>query len=121
MARITISDSIKQEIAEKVCEQAAPGYEKLAQGQWFVVNGEKVVHAQEHRSWDPWHEDDEVVAVDDLLWYCGGARREHADFDPSPAEGEYDEATAWEIAVEFALGYVPDAYDTKDLPYREEA
>lgn len=118
MAHITIDESIKQEIAEKVCKQAAPGYEKLAQGEWFVVNGEKVVHAQEHRPWDPWNDDD-VVAVDDLVWYCGGARQEHADFDPSPAEGEYDQDVAWEIAVEFALGYVPSAYDTADLPYED--
>lgn len=129
MAVITINEDIKQEIAEKVAEQAHPGYSKDAQGEWYVVNGEKVVHAQSNRPWDPWNEDDEVVSVDDLVWCCGGGEQDHADFDPTPdpsginsypADPDEAEKLAWELAVGFALGYVPDSYDPATLPYEEE-
>lgn len=119
--KIQIAESIKGEIAEKIAEQASPGYSKDVQGEWYVVDGVKVVHAERTRPWDPWHDDAKVVSVEDLVWYCGGAQEENADFDPSVAddiEGDTQEA-AWERAVEFALGYVPDAYDTADLPYED--
>jgi hypothetical protein len=115
---VEISESIKQEIAEKVCEQASPGYSTGAQGEWYVVDGEKVVHAQENRPWNPWHDDAEVVSVDELVFILGGADEDRASFDPSP-EGDVSEEVAWEAAVMFALGYVPDRYDTADLPYED--
>jgi hypothetical protein len=107
---ITISDSIKQEIAERVVEMAHPGYNADYQGNWYVVDGECVMHKQSNAPWAPWSDDAAVIHVSDLVWYFGGAKEESADFDPTPAEG-CDEETGTEIAIEFALGYVPDAYD----------
>jgi hypothetical protein len=107
---IQISDSIKQEIAERVVEMAHPGYSADYQGNYYVVNGERVMHRQSNARWNPWSDDADVIHVNDLVWYFGGAKQENADFDPTPAEG-YDEETGTEIAVGFALGYVPDSYD----------
>jgi hypothetical protein len=112
--KIQIADSIKREIAEKVVEQASPGYSKDAQGEWYVVDGSSVVYAQANRPWNPWHDDAQVVAVDDLVWYCGGAQDENASF-----EVESDDKDEFEAAVEFVLGYVPSEYDTADLPYED--
>lgn len=109
---IAIAESIKNEIAEKVVEQAHPGYSKGAQGQWYVVNGEKVVHAQESRAWNPWNDDDHAISVEDLVFEFGGAESDNADFDPSPSDDIDDdtEEAAYERAVEFALDYVPSSY-----------
>lgn len=110
---IQISDSIKGEIAEKVCEQAGPGYVKDYRGEWFVVDGERLMHKERNAPWSPWSDDASVISVDDLVFIYGGAEAENCDFDPSPAgdiEGDTTEA-AWGRAVEFALGYVPDSYD----------
>jgi hypothetical protein len=53
-----------------------------------------------------------VIHVNDLVWYFGGAKEENADFDPSiETAGAQDEQDGMRIAVEFALGYVPDSYD----------
>lgn len=111
--KIQIAESIKEEIARKVVEQAAPGYDKDYQGQWYVVDGKQVVHAQRNRPWNPWSDNAQIIAVDDLVWYCGGAQDENADFEVGDGEDEFN------AGVEFALGYVPDAYDTADLPYED--
>ena len=99
---ITIEEGIKQEIAERVVEEATPGYNPALHGQWFVVDGQEVVHRASNAPWNPWPDDRGVISVSDLVWFFGGGEAEGADFSPF---GE------WEIAVEFALGYVPDAYD----------
>lgn len=118
MATIKIDSGIQTEIAQRVVEQAHPGYSKEAQGQWYVVNGSKVVHADANRSWNPWSDGDEVVGVEDLVFFCGGAEGDNADFDPSPTGGVSDQ-DAYEAALIFASNYVPDAYDTADLPYED--
>jgi hypothetical protein len=99
---ITIEEGIKQEIAERVASSTTPGYSTALHGQWFVVDGEAVVHRASNAPWNPWPDGSEAIGVSDLVWFFGGAELEGADFSPF---GE------WEIAVEFALGYVPDAYD----------
>ena len=99
---ITIEEGIKQEIAERVVEEATPGYNPALHGQWFVVDGEAVVHRASDARWNPWPDGSEAIGVSDLVWFFGGGEAEGADFSPF---GE------WEIAVEFALGYVPDAYE----------
>lgn len=110
---ITISESIKQEIAERVVEMASPGYSPDAQGNWYVVDGERVMwHNNNTAQWTPWSDDAATIHVNDLVWYFGGAEAENADFDPSiETAGEEDEQEGMKIAVEFALGYVPDSYD----------
>lgn len=110
---ISISEDIKQEIAEKVAQQASAGYSVDAQGEWYVVDGERVVHAQRNRPWNPWSDDADVIAVDDLVFLYGGAEQEHADF-----ENGVDGADDWEPAVDFALGYVPSSYDAADYEAR---
>lgn len=115
--QIRINDSIKDEIAQRVVEQATPGYH--SQGSYYVVNGERVVFAQTHRPWDPWNDDDAVVSVEDLVFICGGAEEDRADFDPSP-EGDVSDEDAYEAAVLFASGYVPDAYDPADVAREAE-
>lgn len=107
---IQISDSIKQEIAERVVEMAHPGYSKGYQGEWYVVDGSRVVHAQGNRPWDPWHDAADVIAVDDLVNIFGGGNRDRADFWGDD-DGDYDRKDIDEIRIEFALGYVPDSYD----------
>lgn len=110
MANIIIKEAIREEIAQRVVEQAHPGYNADYMGEWYVVNGAAVVHCQRNAQWNPWQDDDAVIAVDDLVNIYGGADAEHAVFDPTPAEG-YDAETGTEIAVSFALGYVPAEYD----------
>lgn len=112
MARhIVISDSIRQEIAARVVEQAHPGYHR--QGYYYVVDGERVMYAETTRQFDPWHDDADVIGVDDLVFIFGGAEADRADFDPTSDDPDVDEETAAEIAVDFARGYVPDSYDAE--------
>ena len=103
---ITISESIKQEIAEKVAEQASAGYSADAQGNWYVVDGDRVMHCENTAAWKPWNDDANVIHVNDLVWYFGGAREERADF-----ENGVDGADDYDLTVEFAMSYVPDSYD----------
>ena len=111
MARlITINDSIKQEIAERVIEQAHPGYDSGYMGQWYVVDGERVQHAQSQRQFDPWHDGADVISVEDLLFWAGGAGNDRADFGVD----NYDDEDEIEAAVLFALGYIPDSYDAEE-------
>ncbi len=108
MARtIKIEESIKQEIAEKVAQQASAGYAKDYQGEWYVVNGSSVVHEQSNAQWSPWHDDDDVISVEDLVFEFGGAGDENADFENS-GDGE-----DFSLTVDFALGYVPNSYDAE--------
>lgn len=74
------------------------------------MDGEAVVHRASNAPWNPWPDDRGVISVSDLVWFFGGGEAEGADFSPF---GE------WEIAVEFALGYVPDAYELS--AYRRSA
>lgn len=113
MTIITISESIKQAIAEKVAEQASAGYSADAQGEWYVVNGTAVVHKQRTAAWTPWSDDDQVIAVDDLVNLYGGAEAEQADF-----ENGVDGADDFDLTVDFALGYVPSQYDADDYAAR---
>ena len=94
MRTIQISESIKQEIAEKVAAQQSAGYSVDAQGRWYVVDGTAVMHKQRNASWSPWHDDADVIEVEDLVNIFGGA-------------------DDYEAAVDFALGYVPDNYDAE--------
>lgn len=113
MARIiSISEDIKEEIARKVVEQAHPGYSVDYQGQWYVVDGSSVQHKQRNAPWAPWSDDSAVIAVDDLVNIYGGADDENAVFSLEDTSGYSDEEQL-EIAVEFALGYVPDSYDAE--------
>ena len=113
MARIIkIVEGIKNEIAQRVVEQSHPGYTIDALGAWYVVDGECVMHAQQNRPWDPWHDDADVIGVEDLVNIFGGAERDLAEFDPTPVDGSSDEV-GFEMAVEFALEYVPDQYDAE--------
>ena len=116
MASITIANGIKQEIAKKVVEISHPGYSIDAQGSWYVVDGSSVMHAQANRPWNPWHDNADVISVEDLVVLFGGA--EDCDFDPSPSD-DVTEDDAYEAAVGFALGYVPDSYDTADMPVND--
>ena len=51
---ITIEEGIKQEIAERVASSTTPGYSTALHGQWFVVDGEAVVHRASNAPWNPW-------------------------------------------------------------------
>lgn len=114
MRTIQISESIKQEIAEKVAQQQSAGYSVDAQGQWYVVDGEEVMHAQRNRPWNPWHDSADVISVEDLVNIYGGAEEDRAEF----TNGE-DGADDYEVAVDFALGYVPDSYDAEAYEARD--
>lgn len=116
MRTIQIAESIKQEIAERVVEQASPGYTKDYQGEWYVVNGSSVQHKQRNAPWSPWSDSADVISVDDLVFIYGGADVERADFSIEPSEYSDEEQVG--IAVEFALGYVPDSYDADDYEAR---
>ena len=110
MARhITISDSIKQEIAERVVEQAHPGYDTGYLGEWYIVDGARLMHRQRTAPWDPWHDGADVISVEDLVFAIGGAEADRADFDA----GNYDDEDEVEAAVMFALDYIPDSYDAE--------
>lgn len=109
MAIITISESIKQEIAEKVAEQASAGYSIDAQGEWFVVDGATVMHKSRTAAWAPWSDDADVISIDDLVFMFGGAEDENADFENDGSEEDFN------LTVDFVLGYVPDEYDTAVL------
>lgn len=113
MAVITISEGIKQEIAERVAEQASAGYNYDVQGEWYVVNGSAVVHQEKTAQWNNWNDDDNVIAVDDLVAIYGGADDDHADF-----ENGVDGADDFDLTVEFVLGYVPSEYDADDYAAR---
>ena len=103
---IVINDDIKDEIAKRVAEQASAGYSPDAQGNWYVVDGAYVMHLDSNAAWKPWNDDANVIHVNDLVWYFGGAKEENADF-----ENGVDGAEDFDIAVEFAFGYVPASYD----------
>lgn len=107
---ITISEHIKGEIAERVVEQAHPGYMAEYQGEWYVVNGTRLMHYQRNAAWEPWADDDAVISVEDLVFLYGGGERENCDFWGEENE-EYSEEENNEARVDFALGYVPDNYD----------
>jgi hypothetical protein len=103
---IKIAENIKEAIARKLVEQESAGYSKDAQGQWYVVNGSRAVHAERNRPWNPWSDDAVVVSVDELVFEFGGASADHASF-----WSEGDDDSQFESRVEFALDYVPDSYD----------
>lgn len=114
-----IKEEIKEEIATRLVQQEALGHDKEYQGEWYVVNGDKVVHAERNRPWNPWGDDDAVIAVDELIFELGGAGDENASFTSEPQYDEdgdvielsEEETTAeFEAQVSFALGYVPDEY-----------
>lgn len=115
MRTITISESIKEEIARRVTEQQSAGYSVDAQGQWYVVDGAHVIHAQRNRPWNPWHDGADVIGVEDLVNIYGGADAERADF--TNGEGGAED---FDITAEFALGYVPDSYDADDYEARND-
>lgn len=77
---ITISENIKGEIAERVVEQAHPGYMAEYQGEWYVVNGTRLMHHQSNAQWTPWQDDDDVISVDDLVMLYGGGEADNAEF-----------------------------------------
>lgn len=115
MTTILIHDHIKREIAEKVVQQARPDYNKAAHGEWFVVDGEKVMsHGRIATGWSPWAATAHVISVDDLVFQVGGAARDNASFDPSPTPGETEEQ-AYERAIAAALACIPDSYDTETV------
>lgn len=118
MRTVTISESIKQEIAERIVEQAHPGYSSDYQGQWYVVDGSSVQHKQRNAPWAPWADDSDVIAVDDLVFIYGGAATENAKFEIEASE--YSDEEQIDIAVSFALGYVPDSYDADDYRARND-
>lgn len=66
MTTITINPSIKGDIAEKIVEQAHPGYSAEYMGAWFT-DGDRLYHRESHAPWNPWSDDAVVVAVDDLI------------------------------------------------------
>lgn len=113
MTVITIANGIKQEIAEKVVEISHPGYSIDVQGSWYVVDGSSVMHVQANRPWNPWHDNADVISVEDLVMLFGGA--EDCDFDPSSSD-DVNEGDAYDAAVGCVLGCVPDSYDTADVP-----
>lgn len=122
---IQISESIKQEIAERVVEQAHPGYSSEYMGEWYVVNGTRVQHKQRNAPWAPWSDAADVISVEELVFLYGGAEQDRADFDPTPSDDlseNEDEAErmGYESAVAFALDYVPASYDAADYEARYE-
>ena len=106
---ITISETIKQEIAEKVALQASAGYDSDVMGTWYVVDGAAVMHYNSSDAWKPWADDAATINVNDLVNLFGGAEDDLADF-----ENGVDGADDYDLAVEFALGYVPDSYDATE-------
>ena len=110
---ITISETIKQAIAEKVALQASAGYDSDVMGRWYVVDGDDVIHCETHAAWNPWPDDAATINVNDLVNLFGGAEDDLADF-----ENGVDGADDYDLAVEFALGYVPDSYDATEYEER---
>jgi len=97
-----INPTIRREIAEKVVEQAHPGYSYPYQGQWYT-DGQRLYHVEEHAPWMPWSDDAVVVSVDDLVFEYGGAD-DSCDFSPVD---ERDGSDITEAAIDFCLAYVP--------------
>lgn len=110
---MTIEPAIKRAIAEKVVEQAHPGYSKAAQGQWFT-DGKRLYHAAEQRPWNPWPDNASVVSVDELVQHYGGAEKDHARFETEDGVSGVSEEEATEIAVDFCLQYIPDQIIVED-------
>lgn len=132
-----ISSAIRRNIAEKVVEQAHPGYSKMAQGEWYT-DGERLYHAEDNRAWDPWPDGALVISVDDLVYEFGGAQEAHCDFSPAIESGiddRYDalkernwdewttdeqayvdqqEAESFEESVLFCVAYVPAEIHLED-------
>ena len=111
MTVITIAENIKDEIARRIVEQAQPGYASEYMGEWYVVDGVQLMHAQQNRHFDPWHDGAEVVSVEDLVFIAGGAHDDHADFDA----GNYYDDDEVDAAISFALSYIPDAYEPAEI------
>lgn len=118
MTTITISESIRQEIAQRVVEQESAGYSMDAQGEYFVVDGERVMHRSRTAQWAPWHDDAEVIGVLDLVFFFGGAEEAQASFGLE--RDEANDADAVEAAVSFALDYVPANYDAAAWAARQD-
>lgn len=99
---LTIAENIKEEVARRVVEQAAPGYDTQHMGEWYAVDTDgdnildSVMHAEATRPWNPWHDNAIAIAVEDCIDSDGN------DFDPSAADGVSDK-DAFEAAVSFAM------------------
>lgn len=98
---MNIAETHRREIAEKVVEQAHPGYSKMAQGEWYS-DGMRLYHAQENRAWNPWPDSTQAFSVETLVYAWGGAYAENCDFSI-----ESDDPEDLEQAVAFCLDYVP--------------
>lgn len=110
MAVIQIDPAIKEEIALCLVHEQSAGYDRQYMGEWYVVDGKRVAHAELNRQFDPWHDEAKVISVDELIFEVGGAEEDGATFDtPSPCSDE-----EFEAVVSFAYFYVPDSYEVDD-------
>lgn len=96
-----MAETHQHDIAEKVVEQAHPGYSKMVQGEWYS-DGTRLYHAQANRAWNSWPDQTQVFNVDTLVYDWGGAQAENCDFSV-----ESDDPDELEQAVIFCLDYVP--------------
>jgi hypothetical protein len=107
-----IAEAIKQEVAEAIVRQAAPGYDTRYHGEYYAVDtdgdGEldEVMHAEAQRQWNPWSDSATAIPVEQCVDSDG------ADFDPSPADGVSDE-DAFAAAVDLALWAILDRVELR--------
>jgi hypothetical protein len=113
MAIIDIRTEIKPEIVEKAMKQIDPGYCRAARGEWFVVDGEKVMH-HGHTNWTPWPGTASVISVEDLVFGLGGITYDEMRLAAMPHADETD-AQAHERVTALLLNAIPPWYDTATL------
>lgn len=110
MAIVNIRTEIKPEIVAKALKQIDPTYSRTARGEWFVVDGEKVMH-HGHTAWTPWPGTANVISVEDLVFGLGGITRDELYLEAMPHVGETDEQ-AQERVTTLLLNAIPAWYDT---------
>jgi hypothetical protein len=113
MAIVNIRTEIKPEIVEKAMKQIDSGYCRAARGEWFVADGEKVMH-HGHTTWTPWPGTANVISVEDLVFGLGGITRDEIYLAAMPRVGETDEQ-AHERVTALLLNAIPPWYDTATL------
>lgn len=107
------SEDVRREIAQRYIEEEQPGYND--EGQWYLVDGERVQWASRNRQFDPWHDGAAVISISWLVGELGGAARE-IDVRLETSEDDRLHGEELYLAEQLVLDYVPASleYDTED-------
>ena len=82
--KVSESPAFRLELAQRIVQQAHPGYSSMAQGSWYCDPvTDELFHTEVNRQWNPWPDsvDWRIVGIEEL-------------FDPS---NDYSDEVDWEV------------------------